>query len=257
MDLKFRTLYANEIDVRIGTQKLQDKDNKWSAVIEASYLLYKDARVDMALLDEVVGPMNWQRTHNFKDGKLYCSVGIRSTGNGSSFSEWVWKEDVGVESNTEAEKGQASDAFKRACFNWGIGRELYTAPFVYIKALANEDLRKVKMSVKEIEYNDKREITKLIIVDSKGNERYTFGCKKSTVKKETKPQSTKEVVESQQAPNPEVTYAKNEEIEFVMSLGNAVVEWCMNRFKLDNIVNMTAENYAEFMQIYNKKKGTN
>lgn len=93
-----------------------------------SLLLYKDARVDMRLLDEVVGPMNWQRRHEFKDGRLYCSVGLRGD------DGWVWKEDVGVPSNMESDKGQASDSFKRACFNWGIGRELYTAPRIWIGA---------------------------------------------------------------------------------------------------------------------------
>ena len=128
--MEFRKLNADEIDVRIGTSKKNDNRE----IVGASYLLYKDARVDMALLDEEVGAMNWQRKHEFKDGKLYCSVGIYD----EDKEQWIWKEDVGTESMSEAEKGQASDSFKRACFNWGIGRELYTAPFIWISALPKE-----------------------------------------------------------------------------------------------------------------------
>ena len=163
--MEFRKLNADEIDVRIGTSKKNDNRE----IIGASYLLYKDARVDMALLDEEVGAMNWQRKHEFKDGKLYCSVGIYD----EDKEQWIWKEDVGTESMSEAEKGQASDSFKRACFNWGIGRELYTAPFIWISALPKEDLAKVRMSVREIQYNG-NEISKLVIVDNNGSVRYKY-----------------------------------------------------------------------------------
>lgn len=163
--MEFRKLNANEIDVRIGTSKKNDKRE----IVGASYLLYKDARVDMTLLDEEVGAMNWQRKHEFKEGKLYCSVGIYD----EDKEQWIWKEDVGTESMSEAEKGQASDSFKRACFNWGIGRELYTAPFIWINALPKEDLARVRMSVREIQYNG-NEISKLIIVDNNGSVRYKY-----------------------------------------------------------------------------------
>lgn len=163
--MEFRKLNADEIDVRIGTSK--ENDNR--EIVGASYLLYKDARVDMTLLDEEVGAMNWQRKHEFKEGKLYCSVGIYD----EDKEQWIWKEDVGTESMSEAEKGQASDSFKRACFNWGIGRELYTAPFIWINALPKEDLARVRMSVREIQYNG-NEISKLIIVDNNGRVRYKY-----------------------------------------------------------------------------------
>lgn len=114
----FRTLRADEIDCRIA----QIKENG------LSLLLYKDARCDQNILDEVVGPFNWKREHT-RDNRN-CIVSIKNTETG----EWVSKEDTGTESNTEKEKGLASDSFKRACFNWGIGRELYTAPFVWIPA---------------------------------------------------------------------------------------------------------------------------
>lgn len=119
--MEFRALKADEIDVRI--QSVQ-KDGKGLIL-----LLYKDARVDMNILDETVGCENWQREHYECKGNLFCKVGIRTKD-----GDWVWKSDCGVESNAEAQKGEASDSFKRACFNIGIGRELYTAPFIWIPA---------------------------------------------------------------------------------------------------------------------------
>lgn len=116
--MEFRALNKDEIDVRVAMIKGNG----------LSLLLYKDARVDMDILDETVGSLNWKREHQFKDGKLYCTVSIWD----SEKLQWISKEDVGTESYTEQEKGQASDSFKRACFNWGIGRELYTAPFIWI-----------------------------------------------------------------------------------------------------------------------------
>ena len=171
--MEFRTLKANEIDCRI--QSLNEKNGNVGAVV----LLYKDARVDMRLLDEVVGAMNWKREHTIIGDRLYCTVSIYNEHTG----EWVGKSDVGTESNTEKEKGQASDSFKRACFNWGIGRELYSAPFTYINLQKGEwytgkdgkPKSYAKFTVKEIEYDENRNINKLTIVDSKGTVRYTMG----------------------------------------------------------------------------------
>lgn len=118
MELKFRQLRADEIDCRVA----QIRQNG------LSLLLYKDARCDMNILDETVGPMNWQRTHCRDNAN--CVVGIWD----EDKKQWIDKEDTGTESNTEALKGLASDSFKRACFNWGIGRELYTAPFIWVPA---------------------------------------------------------------------------------------------------------------------------
>ncbi len=123
--MKFRLLKADEIDVRVAT--INEKG--------CSLLLYKDARCDMNILDETVGADNWQRRHYDCKGNLFCSVGIMTCG------EWIWKDDCGAESYTEKEKGEASDSFKRACVNWGIGRELYTAPFIWVPA-AKVDIKK-------------------------------------------------------------------------------------------------------------------
>ena len=114
--MKFRDLRPDDIDVRVQSIK----PNGLVA------LLYKDARVDQNILDETVGAESWQREHYEVKGNLFCRVGIKCG------EEWVWKSDCGTESNTEKEKGEASDSFKRACFNWGIGRELYTSPFIFI-----------------------------------------------------------------------------------------------------------------------------
>ena len=116
--MEFRTLEAHEIDCRIAT--INQKG--------LSLLLYKDARVDQNILDETVGAMNWQRHHSRDNAN--CTVAIWD----DEKKQWVEKEDTGTESFTEKEKGLASDSFKRACFNWGIGRELYSAPFIWISA---------------------------------------------------------------------------------------------------------------------------
>ena len=172
--MKFRELKASEIDCRI--QSIGQNKTK---AIGATILLYKDARVDMNILDETVSAMNWQRGHSVVDGNLYCTISIWDETKG----QWVSKSDVGTESNTEKEKGQASDSFKRAGFNWGIGRELYTAPFVYITLQDGEwyegrdgkPKSNAKFKVKDISYDENRNIVRLIVVDSKGKVRYTFG----------------------------------------------------------------------------------
>lgn len=168
MVYEFRTLRADEIECRVGT--VTDKG--------VSLLMYKDARVDMRLLDEVVGAENWQRKHELIDGQLFCTVSIRN-----EKGEWVGKQDVGTESNTEKEKGRASDAFKRACFNWGVGRELYSCPFVWVNLAQNEwksnaygkSQPRVKFNVSEIAYDDNRNVSRLVIVDDSGKVRFTFG----------------------------------------------------------------------------------
>ena len=118
---EFRYLNEGEIEVRVA----QCTNNG------ASLLLYKDARVDARILDETVGPENWQCKFYVLKDTLFCSVGIASSHGGA---EWTWKDDCGTPSNMESEKGEASDAFKRACFKWGIGRELYTAPLIWVPA---------------------------------------------------------------------------------------------------------------------------
>ena len=167
-------MYADEIDCRVGT--VTDKG--------CSLLMYKDARVDMRLLDEVVGCTNWKREHELINGNLFCTVSIWDEVKGA----WISKQDVGVESNTEKEKGQASDAFKRACFNWGIGRELYTCPFVWITLSQDEwkqgtngkKVPKTRFKVTDIEYQD-GVVTYLRIVDDKNVQRFVYGTKQEVI----------------------------------------------------------------------------
>jgi hypothetical protein len=122
---KFRDLKAEEIECRVQSVKQNG----------LVLLLYKDARVDMNILDETVGPINWQNKFYEHKGILFCSLGINTNYTHPELPDrWVWKDDAGVESNTEAEKGNASDARKRSGFVWGIGRCLYTAPFVWISS---------------------------------------------------------------------------------------------------------------------------
>lgn len=141
--LKFRALRPDEVECRVST--INEKG--------LSLLLYKDARVDQNVLDETVGVMNWKREHQMIGDRLYCTVSIWD----SEKSQWIPKQDVGTESYTEKEKGQASDSFKRACFNLGIGRELYTAPFIWVKA---RDCNISEKSGKKVCY-DKFRVTKM------------------------------------------------------------------------------------------------
>ena len=160
--MTFRDLKADEIDVRVAMVKDSG----------LSLLLYKDARVDMNILDERVGAENWSREHYEAGGTLFCRVGIKC-GN-----EWNYKADAGSESNTEPEKGRASDSFKRACTNWGIGRELYTAPFIWVpnngeNYKTNGGKVADRFSVKKIEIFDKK-ITALEIINSAGRTVYSM-----------------------------------------------------------------------------------
>lgn len=141
MAKEIRKLRADEIECRIG----QIKENG------LSLLLYKDARCDMNILDETFGSMNWKREHT-RDNRN-CIVSVYD----EDKKEWVSKEDTGTESNTEAEKGLASDSFKRACVNWGIGRELYTAPFIWV----NADNIEIKNYGGKLRCNDKFVVEKI------------------------------------------------------------------------------------------------
>lgn len=161
----FRDLTAADIDARVQSVKQNG----------LVLLIYKNARVDMNILDETVGAENWQREHYDCKGNLFCRVGIRcdavkyreANGDTGIATEWVWKSDCGTENNTEAQKGEASDSFKRACFNWGIGRELYTSPFIWIsadKCNINNGKCYDKFAVEKIKIENKQ-ITGLSIVN--------------------------------------------------------------------------------------------
>ena len=190
--MEFRKLKAEEIDCRV-------------AQIASNYctlLLYKDARVDQKILDETVGCMNWQK--KYVRDNANCIVGIWD----EEKKQWVEKEDTGTESFTEQEKGLASDSFKRACFNWGIGRELYTAPSIFILPRKDMSSKKEEGEPKEffqnqngkyttktrfyvdyINYDLDGNISDLVIRDNKGNIRF------EQLTKETEKMMNKEFLE--------------------------------------------------------------
>ena len=168
--MTFRDLTAEEIDVRVST--VSEKG--------CSLLLYKDARCDMNILDETVGALNWQRQHSRDNAN--CTVSVWD----SEKLQWISKEDTGTESYTEKEKGQASDSFKRACFNWGIGRELYTAPFIWVNAdklkLIDKNGKKSTydtFKVEKIQITNKK-ITGLAIKNNRGERVYVYAEKEKT-----------------------------------------------------------------------------
>lgn len=161
-----RLLEASEIETRVKTW---DKaGHKW-----AMMLLYKNARCDMRILDEMYGVDGWQREHQEIGGRLYCTISVWS----ERLNQWIKKQDVGTESETEKEKGHASDAFKRAAYNFGIGRELYTAPRIFIQT-TEADYKNgnfaAALEVTKVAYNEKREISALEIRDEKGVVRFEW-----------------------------------------------------------------------------------
>lgn len=177
-----RPLEISDVDFRV-----QSINNGGYATI----LAYKDARVDMNRLDEVLSPLGWQRDYKLIDGKLFCGVGIYH----KESSQWIWKWDVGTESNTEAQKGQASDAFKRACFNLGIGRELYDYPIITVKLLDKEWTKEggrarqtYDLKIKDwrwySEFTDNK-LSFLAAKDENGNVRFKWGQMKPKTEEPT------------------------------------------------------------------------
>lgn len=188
---KFRLLKAEEIEVKI----------KQVAEKGAVALIYKTSRVDMDILDETVGAENWQSEYVEIKGNLYCGIGIKD----ETTQEWVWKYDCGIESRSDGEgnekKGEASDAFKRAGVQWGIGRELYTSPFIFLNlpTTANQNGKGYKLKnpfarfeVKEIKYDGSNKIAKIVIADEKGNEVYRHPREAANAEKNAKQPTKKE-----------------------------------------------------------------
>lgn len=229
---KVRLLNAGEIECRVA------------AVNEngVSLLLYKDARVDQKILDETFGAFGWKRSHQCIDGNLYCTVEIRDKSTG----EWIAKQDVGTTGYAEKEKSQASDSFKRACFNWGIGRELYTAPFIWVPA-GKTDIQKKNerfycsenFSVASIEYNSDREITGLVIVNSKGKHVYELKAKSEPDKTQGKGSLSKTQMDSLNAE---------------LHRTGVTMETVQDRYKIQEPEQMTQELYNKVMAALSKTK---
>lgn len=226
-----RLLRADEIECRVST--ISEKG--------LSLLLFKDARVDQKILDETFTPFGWQRTHQSIDGNLYCTVSVWD----DNKKQWIPKQDVGTMSYSEKEKGQASDSFKRACFNWGLGRELYTAPFIWIPSSKVEIQKKgdkyvttERFSVATIAYNEQREIIALVIVNGKAQKVFEWK------KKHLESGKTEKVLSGPQ------TKALRDELERT----GVTMETVLERYHLSAIEQMTPEIYVNALNSLKKTR---
>lgn len=231
---------ADEIECRVST--INERG--------LSLLLFKDARVDQKILDETFTPFGWKRTHQIIDGNLYCTVEIWD----SEKCQWIAKQDVGTTSYSEKEKGQASDSFKRACFNWGIGRELYTAPFIWIQGELADIQRKGdklycndRFKVASIEYNDSREIVSLVIVNTKGDCVYAMqGASASgTGKKKAAKKKTPEAA---------LTDSQMSALQAELDRTGVAMETVQERYRIRKPETMSEAMYKRVMEALGKTK---
>ncbi len=238
MKLEFRLLNADEIDCRVSTC------NAYGVGI----LLYKDARCDQNILDEKVGPLNWQR-HHLRDN-ANCVVSIWD----DDKQQWIEKEDTGTESNTEAEKGLASDSFKRACFNWGIGRELYTAPNMFVfkkdlKTLEETEWQgkkkytcKDSFKVTDIQYENRR-IVYVKILNLKTNCEIEFGT------------PTQALEEEKKIAKQTVSDVKVKALESRCQEDGVPVDKILSLYKVKALEELTEKQYANIHEHWDKIKG--
>ena len=167
---QIRALRPDEIEVRVGGIPT----GKDGGVAGLRLLLFKEAKTDMNVLDETFGAMMWKREHVLVGNYLTCIVSVKDPETGA----WVSKQDVGSSDNrTETEKSAFSDSFKRACVSWGIGRELYSAPPIWIKP---EDFDVVTRNNK-FDCNDKFKVSKIESKDGKITALEIFSLKKNRV----------------------------------------------------------------------------
>ena len=239
MELKFRDLRADEVECRIGTVKDSG----------VSLLLYKDARCDMNILDETVGAMNWQRHHNRENAN--CIVSIWD----DEKKQWIEKEDTGTESKTEAEKGLASDSFKRSCTNFGIGRELYTAPFIWVSGARKSD----KFWVKEMTVENKR-ITSLVICrrDEYGNKTETvaYSYQRNTANRaRSKNESTsaQNPLKSQNMTVQTISDEQAESIKTILEQTDSDVKAFLRNFKVNSVEEIKTSDYPRAQKLLQKK----
>lgn len=240
--MEFRTLEPDDIELRVGMA-----NNKGF-----SLLLYKNARVDMQLLDETVGSMNWKREHTRDNANCIVSVWDAEK------NEWVSKEDTGTESQTEREKGLASDSFKRACVNWGIGRELYTAPFVWISGHVENDSRARSgykadqryvsgLKITNISYTEKRTVAKLVIEDASGEIAYSYGVKRGNTAKQTKTKAERPTSKT-------ISEEHSAEIKALLEETNANVTAFLKTYGAKSVDEMTEEAYLDAVKRLHKKQ---
>jgi hypothetical protein len=160
----------NQLKNPLSGNYLEVREGRGSYQGYKKLLIYKDARADMNILDDVVGASNWQRKHYEVKGNLFCSVGIYD----QEKSIWVWKDDAGAPSTFEKEKGESSDSFKRACTNWGIGRELYSDAYknISVKVQDKESLFGWRVLNKVEKIKEIYTVTAVGIIDTNGNTRF-------------------------------------------------------------------------------------
>ena len=250
-----RLLKADEIECRIAM--INEKG--------LSLLLYKDARVDQRILDETFGAFGWKRSHQCIDGNLYCTVEVFD----KETMQWIAKQDVGTMGYTEKEKSQASDSFKRACFNWGIGRELYSAPFIWIpagktsiemKEGSNREKRyycNERFSVVSIEYNSEREISGLVISNEKGLIVYELKAKADTGgrKEEEQPKSKKEGAQQRQEAKKEgISKEQMASLQAELKRTGVAMEAVQERYKITSPESMNEKTYKRVMEALAKTK---
>ena len=239
-----RLLKADEIECRVST--VNEKG--------ATLLLYKEARVDQKILDEAFGPFGWQRSHQNIDGNLYCTVSVYD----KETNTWISKQDVGSTNFAEKEKSQASDSFKRACVNWGIGRELYTAPFIWIPAdkvgisqKGDKYYCNDSFSVNSISYSEDREITGLKIVNGKGETVYELKAKGAGKKAPREP-------EGQQTDPQEktITKAQMDSLKAELKRTGVTMEAVQDRYRIQEPETMSEKSYSRVMAALAKTKPT-
>jgi hypothetical protein len=249
-NVSFRLLRANEIECRVAT--ISEKG--------LSLLLYKDARVDQKILDETVGPMGWKRSHQSIDGSLYCTVAIFDRESG----EWISKQDVGATSFAEKEKSQASDSFKRACVNWGIGRELYSAPFIWIPAEQCSIQSKTvngkvqyytydRFLVASIDYNEDREIAGLTLVNGSGKAVFERKAKSSSTASSRRSGSKATRETGQQSG---ITKEQMSCLQSELQRTGVEMETVQERFQIQEPETMSAETYKKVMSALAKTKSS-
>jgi len=231
--MEFRLLRPDEVEVRIGQKIGKKKDG-------ISLLLYKNARADMNILDETVGAENWQRAQEIVGGNLYCNVGIWVDRRGDGYGDWVWKQDVGTESNTEKEKGQASDAFKRACSNWGIGRELYTSPRMQLWA-GQFNPGNDAFTCTKLEYDAHRIRSVTIKVKSTGKE-HTFSHDTSII--EPVETNVEKVNETQLK-------------ELRETLSKTQTDWALSKFGVNDLSELTSDQCEQILSALERRKTQN
>jgi hypothetical protein len=235
--MKFRLLRADEIDARISIC------NEKGIVL----LLYKDARCDQNILDETVTPMNWQRHHSRDNANCIVSIWDEQK------KQWIEKEDTGTESFTEKEKGLASDSFKRACFNWGIGRELYTAPFMFVNKKDLQTLEEVQQGnfkkwtckdsfkVIDIQYIDEK-IVYVKVLNLKTSKEIEFGT------------PAKALTENKKIENSYIDEVKVKALKKRCERMNVPTENILNHFGINSIEELNEKQYSETNLILNKKE---